>query len=305
MTFDTMDPREVSLFALANSTGETRHGGNSEIRRAVWSGVDVAIKKYRHRPDAGERLSREWRALDFLWRVSPGLAPQPIGVNLEDLTLVQGWLPGSHPQGGHAVNAMEFALSCLHSIANSHVLSWHTPAADAIKDPWQIAQQVRDRLPGLESEMNIAAGVDELRGALDSLRPETEGASKPVPTLSPSDFGPHNLLVSDGTTQLIDLEFFGWDDAHKLIADTLLHPLVDWHALDRDQFLRFAIEFFHLDTRRLAQTLQLCRLKWGAISLSRAKREFDAQEIHRGEAALERARKFTRDALAFGDRWPQ
>ena len=43
--------------------------------------------------------------------------------------------------------------------------------------------------------------------------------------LSPSDFGFHNMKVSD-TSRLVfyDFEYFGWDDPVKLISDSLWHP---------------------------------------------------------------------------------
>ena len=42
--------------------------------------------------------------------------------------------------------------------------------------------------------------------------------------LSPSDFGFHNILVSNDETFFIDFEYAGWDDPNKLVCDFLLNP---------------------------------------------------------------------------------
>ena len=64
-------------------------------------------------------------------------------------------------------------------------------------------------------------------------------------TLSPSDFGFHNALKRpDGRLAFLDLEYFGWDDPAKTIADFLLHPGMELSLPLRTHFLHRAIESF-------------------------------------------------------------
>lgn len=47
---------------------------------------------------------------------------------------------------------------------------------------------------------------------------------KKYQTLSPSDFGLHNAIISEKKIFFIDFEYFGWDDPVKLTCDFILHP---------------------------------------------------------------------------------
>jgi hypothetical protein len=112
-----------------------------------------------------------------------------------------------------------------------------------------------------------------------------------VLTLSPSDFGAHNLLWDEitGRMKCIDLEFFGWDDAHKLTCDSLLHPLAHWTDECAEAFLLGAVETYKLDEGRLKWLWPLLNLKWAAITLSRSERNLLAGDQALANQALHRA----------------
>ena len=110
-------------------------------------------------------------------------------------------------------------------------------------------------------------------------------------TLSPSDFGAHNLLWDHETEQMrcVDLEFFGWDDAHKLTCDSLLHPLATWSVDCADTFLSGAIVTYNLDEERLFRLWPLLNLKWAAITLSRSERNLQEGNTSLADQAALRA----------------
>jgi len=55
-----------------------------------------------------------------------------------------------------------------------------------------------------------------------------ESIGKQEMTLSPSDFGFHNILSSkDDGLKFIDFEYFGWDDPVKLISDFSHHAAMN------------------------------------------------------------------------------
>ena len=88
----------------------------------------------------------------------------------------------------------------------------------------------------------------------------------------------------------IDLEFFGWDDAHKLTCDSLLHPLAKWSVDCAKTFIEGAFATYNLDVARLIRLWPLLNLKWAAITLSRAERNLQAQDQARADQAMERAK---------------
>jgi hypothetical protein len=88
----------------------------------------------------------------------------------------------------------------------------------------------------------------------------------------------------------IDLEFFGWDDAHKLTCDSLLHPLAKWSVDCAKTFIEGAFVIYNLDVARLIRLWPLLNLKWAAITLSRAERNLQAMDQEPADQAMQRAK---------------
>jgi len=66
--------------------------------------------------------------------------------------------------------------------------------------------------------------------------------------LSPSDFGFHNAkLNSNGELYIFDLEYFGWDDPVKLIADFVWHPAMKISQTLKNLWIEKTIELFSQD----------------------------------------------------------
>ena len=75
---------EVARIArLAESAAERHRGGNSTVSRVKWDGIDVAVKDYSARADAGARITRESKALALLSASEAALAPQPLGFSMQ------------------------------------------------------------------------------------------------------------------------------------------------------------------------------------------------------------------------------
>jgi hypothetical protein len=71
----------------------------------------------------------------------------------------------------------------------------------------------------------------------------------------------------------VDFEFFGWDDAHKLVCDTLLHPQSTWEVSEATKFLEGVSDIYHLDEERLIRLWPLLSMKWSTIVLHRVSRD--------------------------------
>jgi thiamine kinase-like enzyme len=91
-------------------------------------------------------------------------------------------------------------------------------------------------------------------------------------TLSPSDFGFHNaLLTLHNEIVFLDFEYFGWDDPAKTISDFLLHPAMDLPLALKQQFAATAVQ--HLAhcpglPSRVKAFYPLFGLKWCLILLN-------------------------------------
>jgi hypothetical protein len=107
-------------------------------------------------------------------------------------------------------------------------------------------------------------------------------------TLSPSDFGFHNTLLSPtGNVTFVDFEYFGWDDPVKMISDFVLHPAMSLSGAQRDEFLSKMVAVFSdqqasIFVDRLRAIFPLYGIKWSLILLN----EFLPQALARRQFAL-------------------
>ncbi len=285
------------LAEIVNQVRYSHHrsrGGNSVVYRVDWQGREVAVKDYSARIDAATRLNREWNGLQVLHSKGLRIAPEPLGADFEAGIGVFEWVSGVNPaMGPAAVSAMCGILSQLHQVATAGVDVGQPEgqkAADSICEIGDMRVQVLHRLEQLKR-----LGLDDVGETLDAIsvaarvvETRTEETGLWTPTLSPSDVGPHNLLhdVMCDTWRLIDLEFFGWDDAHKLTCDTLLHPLIVWEPDLIVEFLQFAFHNYGLNRNRLSSLFPWCSLKWATIVAGRASREFSVGRFDEAHDAL-------------------
>lgn len=294
---------EVARIArLAESAAKRHRGGNSTVSRVKWDGIDVAVKDYSARADAGARITRESKALALLSASEAALAPQPLGFSMQLGIGVQSWLPGA--TADTTAETLDFMLHCmvaLHALSNSPLAENALPAADAIASAADLSGQVHARLEALrhaQGGLAIQPQCDAIELAAGGL--DVAKVDHPVMTLSPSDFGPHNIMTDRNSDRwwLIDLEFFGWDDAHKLVCDTLMHPLLDWSRINAETFVAAATDAYGLDEDRLWQLMPWTALKWGTIVLGRAARCFQAGNGQGAQEAFIAADRYRRLAIA-------
>lgn len=269
----------AEIFARAQQVEPEHAGGNSTVRRVVLGGESFAVKDYSSRVDGAKRMSREWAATRYLAACGqPGFA-LPVALDPPSNRAAYTWIAGEHPRhDSQLVSRMVDLLRDLHQTANAAVPSEMPFAEDAAWTPRHVLAQIESRLDRL-----VASPAPEVRAvATDAIAPaarechsDASDRGTPVLTLSPSDFGAHNLLwdATTCTMSCIDLEFFGWDDATKLVCDTLLHPQARWTDETAGQFLATAVEVYGLEENRVANYLPLYALKWATIVLARAERE--------------------------------
>lgn len=280
------------LRADAFSAPVWRNGGNSSLGRATWQGQEVIVKDFRARQDAVARATREWHALSALWHAGLRLSPEPIGADLNQGLVIMEWLNAEGFSQSFSTLEMLDLLSQLHELSARVRPGSVGAAADAITSPEDLRVQTLARLERLGESPKVRFELDKLGAAVQLLDLSTPIPTNPVRTLSPSDFGSHNLVRSADGIRIVDLEFFGWDDAHKLIADAMVHPLASRNDTSLNDFTQGSIGLYELDENRLQVVRRGCLAKWCAIVLARADREFAAGDTAAHDASIVRAQRY-------------
>jgi hypothetical protein len=287
----------VQILAIAEVSPITKSGGNSTIKRVAFVGREYAVKDYSSRSNGKERLTQEFSALRLVHPALPSHFPEPLGVLDGGLQAVYSWIDGVCPAlEERTVKCMLSLAHDLHGLSRRVAVQDALPATDQVLVPGDIVLQVRTRARALASASNEVAEISrtQLLPALDQLAEVGSNAGPPVLTLSLSDFGAHNLLwdEKEQLMRCVDLEFFGWDDAHKLTADALLHPLASWTPACAETFLSGAFSVYQLDEQRLLGLWPYLSLKWATITLARAARNLQAGSAPGAAEAMHRAHTY-------------
>lgn len=267
------DEELTRLLEEALTHGPVSQGGNSSIYRARWNDRDIAVKDYRARSDLTIRASREWSGLSLLWTLGLRIAPEPLGVSLNSGLLAMEWIETSEDRDSISPDEAISLLEQLRRAENDPLSQSLNDAADSIREPQDLLSQVNERLMGLRKYESLGGVLDSVEEALEMLSGQDKRLHTAIRILSPSDFGPHNLIRSIQGARIIDLEFFGWDDAHKLVADTILHPLNPWRDDEKSEFVELACDSYGLNLESLGTAYRFAALKWAVIVAARAVRQ--------------------------------
>lgn len=284
-----------------------RHGGNSAVTRVEFGGGVFAVKDYSARHDGAQRMAREFNSLLFLERYSLSGFARSVVQDESSQRAVYTWLPGVRPELDRGtVGSMLGVLDRLHQLADEPGAHAIGLATDSACTPADILRQVRERVKQLSGSANAAVHellVTDIASAQDLLGAWAQDLGVPVMTLSLSDIGPHNMLWDEmtGTMYCVDLEFFGRDDATKLVCDALLHPQSNWTTSTAEAFVEGSIRVFGLPIERIWVYLPYYSLKWALIALARAQRDLGTQAgsvsaTDSGPRALDLARRYAQRA---------
>ena len=279
-------------------------GRNSRVFRVeLGDGVrhepaQVVVKFYRR--DAGDvrdRLGTEFGTLKFLWQNGMRSVPRPIAVAPDRECAIYEFIAGEPVSPGAAtaedVDASVAFLAALRQLRGARGSEALRPASEACFTLGEIVASVDQRVARLRSATSAGDDVarrlhDWIDATFAPLRDEivewcarTAGScgigfddpiDREARTLSPSDFGFHNVIRRpDGSLAFVDFEYFGWDDPAKTIVDYLLHPGMALDDRLKHRFAERALAAF-ADVRSLPARARvvypLFGLKWTAILLN-------------------------------------
>lgn len=267
-------------------------GINSQTYQVIAAQNTYAAKVYlRKSGDSRDRLNTEFGTLSFFWEQGIRSIPEPILKDPSRQTALYRFIEGQKllpdqicaadldqtadfvlqlrrlsvlPEAGHLPEASEacFSLQEYFSCLDRRIARLQSVGDRALSrfldhDLGTTYAQWRRRV-------TVEAGKEHLDLA--------QGLAKPLRTLSPSDFGFHNILKSvDGRIFFLDFEYCGWDDPVKLIADFYLQPGVPlplpWRKYFYDKIRPCFPEGPSLE-RRLRWDYPLLGIKWCLIMLN-------------------------------------
>jgi hypothetical protein len=279
---------------LATQTSVIRTGGNSTVAQVEFNDEYFAVKDYSARVDGEQRMNQEFSALEYLHPELPNRFAKPLGIDPRGTRAVYSWIEGVQPSlNSSTVARMLDIAHDLHGLSMTVNSERVKPATDQVLNVGHVNDQLLQRMGALSASSGLVADYikNQMAPIVRELRQHHPETGHAVLTLSLSDFGAHTLLWDEnsGLMRCIDLEFFGWDDAHKLMCDTLLHPLARWTHACADRFLMGAVEIYGLDENRLTWLWPLLNLKWASIILARAERNLQSGDELLARQSMQRA----------------
>ena len=215
------DSDAVAIINLGKRSSVLRLGGNSTITRVDFEQRSYAVKDYSARADGNQRLTQEFSALEFLHPKLSGRFAEPLGIGPNGQCAIYSWLDGTRPAlDQQCVAHMLDIASELNYLSKSASQEQVRPATDHVLTISELCGQLVERFETLQAAPRPVADFTKTQALplLIELITDANETGQAAITLSPSDFGAHNLLWDQENRNMrcVDLEFFGWDDAHKL-----------------------------------------------------------------------------------------
>ena len=266
-------------------------GRNSRVYKINSANRNFKLKFFRSNSENDKsRIMREKFALDLFKKFQINNVPSVFEVDIKNNLMITDWIVGDKIKiiQKSAIDAMIDFLSKLHKVYLENCEDKYPKAIDACIIGSSINKQIKDRLTNFSNSFDLYPELDDfINNTLMPLYDEIKQWSgdfsksnninleKPLAikeiTLSPVDFGIHNMLSYKSNYNFIDFEFFGLDDPAKLVSDTLLHP---GFTLNEDHFIYLKAELLKLYLRnkhfgiRLKALMPLFGIKWCLIMLN-------------------------------------
>lgn len=278
---------------------EPQVGGlNSYVYKVVTDRMaEYFAKQYKKRNfDASNRLFVEYDGMSFLWDHGIRAIPEPICCDRENSVGIYRFVNGKKIKQSQIsqddVRCAAQFICLLNNLAGDHGSEKQPIAAEACFSIQSYFECIEERLSRLQKTNDDRKYSKKLFLFLDEefvplfrwIRQYVQKIAKASNidmsevldlsgrTLSPSDFGFHNVLkLNNGSLIFIDFEYFGWDDPAKLISDFYLQPAIPLLFQYREFFLREVLKDF-VDSKNLLRRLpivyMLLSMKWILIMLN-------------------------------------
>jgi Ser/Thr protein kinase RdoA (MazF antagonist) len=232
---------------------------------AVELGSQTVIKRFQE--GRRDRCEREWLALTLLTTYAPGLAPEPVKLDLAAArpTVVMSRLAGEPLRGGslseQRIKSLAAAVEELHAAVPPEVLVGVPlrPGHQLELIAWirSAVPQMRPRLSGKVGEV-----IDQGLAWLACSGLESAGEPQVPPVFGPGDGNLANYLWDGSRVRVVDFEESGRSDRAFELAEITEH-VASWveHPLDVGLFLG-QCDLTAAESVRLDECRRLLALVW-------------------------------------------
>ncbi len=272
-------------------------GANNRVFRVEVGGSRVLLKDYfQHSEEPRDRLGAEFSFSSFAWENGLRSLPQPLGCDHDNHLGLYEFLEGRQLLPLDVTeDAVRQALDFYREL-NRHK---QLPAAEALPESSEACFTIAEHLRCVEGRLQRLEGMDDSSGinrqAAHFVRGELAEAWSGVAglvrkradeldlaldseiawedrCLSPSDFGFHNAILSDGgRIRFIDFEYAGWDDPAKMVCDFFCQPALPVSLDYYDICVEAVISDLSqqdVHRQRIALLLPVYQIKWCCILLN-------------------------------------
>ncbi|WP_143484310.1 aminoglycoside phosphotransferase family protein, partial [Pseudoalteromonas piscicida] len=218
------------------STSEITHGANSQVFLITTSNACYVLKHYLPTSiDSDHKLKRELSFLLYLSSIGCTQVPSHMAHCLKSKLLLMTYIPGEHviqPKSKDTRDAFMFIENINKATQEVHL----GPAKDAVSTLSDFANLVNQRLIMLANEEQLYPNYkkfiqDRVEVEFKRLLNENKEINWNTPlgskVISPSDFGFHNMLLTDKKIFFYDFEYAGYDSVWKLVADFFSQPQIE------------------------------------------------------------------------------
>ena len=260
-------------------------GGRNNLLWCVESQTNAKYVVKNYGCDGQDRMDREWSFLSRLKCAGLPCVPYPVFCDNSGRIAVFSFLSGKK------LSASSISLANIIN-ASSFIGKVARVDADGLPDAKDAhfsleahVRSVEGRVSALEVASRSRPNKDEFKDFVaNELRPFWKHIKLRVDLpsyirhwdsmrcfLSPSDFGFHNILQSEGRLNFLDFEYAGRDDLAKLLSDFRLCPEIKVKKKYSEIFCKNIIDDLELDKsfeKRLEILTNLGRVKWLCIVLN-------------------------------------
>ena len=272
-------------------------GANNRVFRVDVNGISALLKAYfRHPQDPRDRLGAEFAFSSFAWNEGITCVPRPLAADGALSLALYEFVPGrrlspSEVDEARVLEALQFYLELNRVKGAEEAL--RLPVASegcfSFSEHLHCVERRIQRLAAIRSSDALGAEAAmfvgrDLAAAWHRIR---ELAIKQISSmgighdekldpasrcLSPSDFGFHNALLSDGgSLRFFDFEYAGWDDPAKMVCDFFCQPQIPVPITCYDTFVEKAFGDIKTGSEQAARCsilLPVYRIKWCCILLN-------------------------------------
>ena len=282
-----------------SSVSQVEGRGNSKIFKLETTVGPVALKVYPDsHADIRPRRQTEWSALNFL-HANKLQAPAPVATDSELNWSLLEWVAGvsgNQRDESHIYVAADFIRGLNETTKNLSRSLMFANATESCLTPEFVEQQINDRFMVLKSvedkdlqhfltkhlEPKFMEKVQRARELLKGAY--STQISEEFWTLSPSDFGLHNAMMTpQGDLVFFDFEYFGWDDPVKLTADFCHHPGMSISTNAQKIWIDQMVKIFGVDPtfmNRLKALYPLYAIRWSLIILNEFRSDKIKNRLH-------------------------